>query len=754
VGSLQAQVSGALDLWPRNSSVELGSTKQFGAYVPLNPSTVTWLVNDVPGGNATVGTISSTGLYQPPQLAPTNNQRIIKVQSTAFSTSFAATSLKGTRKYPCLWSASPVSGGTFQVGTFQASLNGSNFTPDSQVTANGVDLATTYVSPTKVTATGTAGVGTLTFTVRQPGPGAVTGNTVSVQVAAATVAVSLTPSTTTVQLGANQSFSATVTGHANTAVTWSVGGVIGGSAAEGLITSSGVYTAPAAMPASTSVIVRATSVANPATSAQTTVTLILPPSSIATLSAARFLEQSSFGPTPISLAEVQQLGIPAYLEQQFALPATAFPMPVGNSVQNLQRWILHHYTVAPDQLRQRVLYALSQIVVTSTSKLVYADEMLPWLSALRQHTFGNYRDLLRDVTKSSSMGKFLDLANSMKLGQGGGANENYPRELLQLFALGLWQLNPDGSQVLDGNTNAIPTYTQNDVTELALALTGRTYATAPGVTSSSANHEYHGAPMEARPQNHDITAKNVLGQTIPAGQTVEPDLESVLEILMNHPNTAPFIATRLIRSLVFSNPSDAYIERVASVFTATDGDLPAVVTAILTDVEARDDLATVNSGRLKEPILPVAGFLRALNGQFTSTQQLTYLFSYMAQIPLGPPSVFSWFSPLYRVPKSPLFGPEFQIYTPTEATLRGNLLYYLLSNPGSDFSLDLSPFQPYGNDLPGLVEAVNQRLLYGRMPAGFKQVLITAATPGYDAKTRIETVLYLTALSGQYTVQF
>jgi hypothetical protein len=121
---------------------------------------------------------------------------------------------------------------------------------------------------------------------------------------------------------------------------------------------------------------------------------------------------------------------------------------------------------------------------------------------------------------------------------------------------------------------------------------------------------------------------------------------------------------------------------------------------------------------------------------------------------LAPPSVFSWFSPLYRVPNSTLFGPEFQIYSPTEATLRGNFFYSILSNPGGDTTIDLSPFQAYGNDLAGLVEAVNQVLLYGRMPDAMKQALVTAATPGYDAKTRIQTVLYLTALSGQYAIQY
>jgi uncharacterized protein (DUF1800 family) len=401
-------------------------------------------------------------------------------------------------------------------------------------------------------------------------------------------------------------------------------------------------------------------------------------------------------------------------------------------------------------LRQRVAYSLGQIVVTSGSKLVYADEILPWMRLLSQHAFGNYRALLKDVSMSPSMGKFLDLANSVKPGAGGGANENYARELLQLFSIGLWQLNMDGSF---STTPPTPAYSQATVGQVALALTGWTYATAPGATPQNTNWEYFGAPMETRQVNHDTSAKAFLGCSLPAGQTVAQDLDGVLDCLMQHPNTAPFVATRLIRSLVTSNPSPAYIQRVATVFASTNGDLKATVRAILTDTEARQDTATTNSGRLKEPVLQVCGMLRALDGQFNSGQQVTYLFDNMAQAILSPPSVFNWFSPLYHVPKSALFGPEFQIYTPTEATLRGNFLFQILYSSGGDYTVNLTPFQPYGNDMPGLVEKANQVLLYGRMPAGMKQAIITAATPGYDANARILTALYLTALSGQYAVQ-
>ncbi|MBL9138434.1 MAG: DUF1800 domain-containing protein [Verrucomicrobiales bacterium] len=850
--SSRAQVAGAIAVYPETSSIEIGSSRQFSAYVPISPNTITWSVNDIVGGNTTIGTISAAGLYQAPTVAPAANVVTVKARSTAFPTSVGSATLTITRRYPWLWSVSP---SPLTTGNYTVRLNGANFAPDSKALANGVELATTYISSTRLDASGAAAAaGSLQFAVRQPGPGAVTGNVVSVTVNTATTTVAISPTSASVALGSTRTFSATVSGTANKSVTWSVNGVVGGSSSVGTISSSGVYTAPAALPASPTVTVRATSVATPTAFAQATVTLTVPPpppvtvavspasttvqlgasqaftavvsgtnntavtwsvngtvggsATVGTISAAgfytapaampspatvtvravsvaspsssgqstvtltsppvppvtpsqvaaaRFLEQSSFGPSPATLERVAQVGIEAFLDEQFTLPETPIPLPSGNSAGSLRQWALYNYSSAPDQLRQRVAYSLSQIVVTSGTKLVYADELVPWLRLLSQHAFGNYRDLLRDVTKCPSMGKFLDLANSMKPGMGGGANENYPRELMQLFTIGLWMLNQDGSQQTNAAGQPIPAYTQETVRQVALALTGWTYATAPNATPQNANWEYFGAPMETRQGNHDTTAKTFLGTTLPAGQTVEQDLEGVLDTLMHHPNIAPFIATRLIRSLVMSNPSGAYIQRVADVFVdngaGVRGDLKAVVRAILLDPEARQDTATVNQGRLKEPILHISGFLRALNGRFTSGQQVTYLFDYMAQGVLTPPSVFSWFSPLYRVPNSPLFGPEFQIYTPTEATLRGNFFHAILNYPGSDFVVDLAPFQPYGNDMVSLVEKANQVLLYGRMPAAMKQVIINAAAPGYDAKTRIETALYLTALTGQYAIQ-
>ncbi len=847
-GLVRAQVAGPMDIWPANASLEVGSTRQYGAYVPISPNTVVWEVNGIVGGNATLGTISTTGSYKAPTVAPTPSVVRVTARSTAYPAVFASTPLTIIRKYPWLWGSSPSS---IPAGNYQISFSGANLTPDAVLLANGIPIQTTYSSATRLVGKGTAAVGTLRFAAFLPGRGAVTGNVVNVTVTAAavtvavnptaanlpaggsltlaatvtgsantavtwavngttggsasigfispagvytapspapspqtvtvratsvangisfaqssvtitnpapTVKVAVVPTTATLVTGTPRTFVATVTGAANPSVNWSVNGVAGGSATTGFITKGGVYTAPGLVPSPATVTVRATSVANAAAYGQSVVTVAAPPTPVAWLNGARFLEQSSFGPKPSSLREVETHGIPASLEQQLAMPVTAIPAAAQASVGALRHWQLHHYSAAPDQLRQRMAYTLSQIVVTSGNKLVNADEIVPWLNLLQQHAFGNYRNLLRDITRSPSMGKYLDLANSNKPGAGRGANENYPRELLQLFTIGLWELNLDGTLKLDIGNAPIPTYDQATVAQVALALTGWTYATAPGNTPQNNNWEYFGAPMESRQANHDTNSKTFLSCTLPAGQTVEQDLEGLLDCLMQHPNLAPFIATRLIRSLVTSNPSGGYVQRVAQKFenngSGVRGDLAAVLRAILLDPEARQDVAGSTHGRLKDPILHLTGFVRALNGQFNPGQQLTYLFDNLGQSVLNPPSVFSWFSPLYRVPRSPLFGPEFQIYSPTEATLRGNFMHALLSaQVGGDVTLDLSPFQPYGNDLPGLVEAVNQRLLYGRMSPAMKQVLITAATPGYDAKTRIETVLYLTALSAQYSVQ-
>lgn len=474
------------------------------------------------------------------------------------------------------------------------------------------------------------------------------------------------------------------------------------------------------------------------------------------LGAVRFLERASFGPTAAEVAAVQSSGFQYWLAQQFLQPESV--MPDGLDVGQVRARLFLNMANGTDQLRQRMLFALSQIFVVSTNKNVNGEELIPWVRLLSRNAFGNYRTLLKEVTLSPTMGKFLDLANSMKASATSSPNENYPREVMQLFSIGLWELNQDGSLMLDAQGQPIPTYDQTTVRELARALTGWTYPTRPGGTPNVSNWEYFVGFMEARPAYHDTGAKTLLdGQVVPAGLSVEQDLEAVLDNLFLHPNVPPFIATRLIRSLVTSNPSPAYITRVANVFVnngqGVRGDLAAVLTAILTDAEA---IATPGSqtGHLKDPVLHIIGLGRVLGAQITDPNMFLYLFANLGELVLSPNSVFSFYSPLAGLPGHPeLYGPEFQIYTPALAIQRANFIYDILSGQlGSAFSVNLTPFTSVAGEANALVEKVNQTLLQGRMSPELRQQLLTATNALSDNWQRAMGALYLAAISSEYSV--
>jgi uncharacterized protein (DUF1800 family) len=470
------------------------------------------------------------------------------------------------------------------------------------------------------------------------------------------------------------------------------------------------------------------------------------------LAAARFLEQASFGPNLGAVARVQSLGQEAWLAEQFGMAETVIAQPATNSMSAVSSQMLARLTDAPDQLRQRVAYALAQILVISANKNIYPDEMVPHLRLLSSHAFGNYRTLLEAVARSPQMGKYLDLANSNRPLGGSAANENFARELMQLFTIGLVKLNADGTPQLDLSGRTQPTYDQSTIQQLALALTGWTYA-----GSGNNNWENFSGPMVSREINHDPRAKSFLGCSLPASQGVEADLRASLDCLFQHPNTPPFVSLRLIRQLVKSNPSPAYVQRVAAVFSnngsGVRGDLRAVVRAILLDAEARNDAAGTHDGRLRDPIQHIAATLRALNGGFQPGNQLGWEIGRTGQTPLTPPSVFGHYSQLFRLPGTTLSAPEFQIYTPTEATLRGNFMWALLTQPGSNMRINLQPFTSVATDTTALINAVDQQLLWGRMSGAMRQSLANAINAQPDATQRVQTALYLTLLSGQHAIQ-
>jgi uncharacterized protein (DUF1800 family)/Fe-S cluster biogenesis protein NfuA len=477
--------------------------------------------------------------------------------------------------------------------------------------------------------------------------------------------------------------------------------------------------------------------------------------------AIRFLEQATWGPNPTSISNFQSIGMTAFLAEQFNAAPSTYPDPVddSNSLGPLyDQWFFNVFQ-GQDQLRQRVAFALGQFFVVSSHGVGSDDQMIPYQRMLMNNAFGNFYDLMRDVTLSPTMGRYLDMVNNDKTEPGSGLNpnENYARELLQLFSVGLNVLNLDGSDVVDGSGQAIPTYDQDVIINFARVFTGWTYPTQPGETLRWRNSSYYAGPMEAVDTHHDMEQKVLMNDfVIPAGGTAQEDLDAALTHIFEHQNVAPFVATRLIRHLVTSNPSPEYIQRVATVFNSDQsgvrGNMQAVITAILMDPEA----ATVmtDGGHLREPILYAVALLRALNADVELDNPLFTRTRDMGQALFGAHHVFNFFSPLYQIPGTNLFGPEYQINTLTNVMARVNFVNRVVTNGlGHGTTVDLSAFEAIAADAGQLVADVERALLHENLSDAERQSIITAVSASDNDSTRARTAVYLVATSAKYQVQ-
>jgi hypothetical protein len=380
------------------------------------------------------------------------------------------------------------------------------------------------------------------------------------------------------------------------------------------------------------------------------------------------------------------------------------------------------------------------------------------------------------VTLSPTMGEYLDMRNNDKANPATGtrANENYARELMQLFTIGLLQLNLDGTLQTDGSGNPIPTYDQTTIQNFAKVYTGWTYPTKPGAALRMHNPPYFIGPMVPFESNHDTTGKTLLnGLLDPAGLTAEQDLKGALDDIFSHPNVGPFVSKQLIEHLVTSNPSPAYVARVAAVFNndgaGVKGNLAAVVVAILLDPEARagDDnptLAPATGGHLREPVFFLASMLRGMGATVNDTNHLTALATNLGQQLFYPPTVFNYFAPGYLIPQqftggATLHGPEFQLETPSNAVTRYNTVSDVVyGNLGAGTVVDLTPFSSLGNDQTALLAAIGNAFFYGQMPAAMQTVIegATNAIPGTTAaaaQARAQAALYLGVSSGYHNVE-
>lgn len=464
----------------------------------------------------------------------------------------------------------------------------------------------------------------------------------------------------------------------------------------------------------------------------------LAPSATSYYQAARLLEQASWGPTPSAIAEVRQLGVAGWIERQLTLPPTTYNAPQfvinydeNNQAQQQQAqgWLRARFYDAAlggeDQLRQRVAWALFNFLALGGGPPAYAK--FEYRMLLQRQALGTYKDLLREVTLNPAMGQFLNNNEN----EASRPNENYARELMQLFSVGLVMLNADGSTLRDARGAPVETYNQEDVKAATRALSGWGYDWVQGLPNS--NFGNFGRPMVPKTHQgaHDTGAKLLMGRGIPAGQSARADLESLLDILVDHPNTAPFVARRLIQSMVASDPSPAYLGRVAAVFTQTRGDLKAVVRAVLLDPEARAGdnpaLRDPRIGKIKEPVLAQTIWLRGMGCRSVVMDPNNPLWPiYANQSPSETPSVFGYFSPNHRTAETLKLAPEEKLLAGSVFASRFNGLHYELSSGntfrGAGCEIDLIEATVAQGE-EALIDFVAQRFLRGTMPPPLRLTL-------------------------------
>ena len=419
------------------------------------------------------------------------------------------------------------------------------------------------------------------------------------------------------------------------------------------------------------------------------------PTGLGRADAVRLLQRATFGGTPSEVARLMSIGVDAWLADQFARTPveTHHRRRVAGTRFRSSLW--QSYLSDPDQLRKRVAYAFSQIMVVSTYEINERDAAV-YADILEAHCFGTYRELLEAVTRSVAMGRYLTYDRNRRADTRRGTvpDENYAREVLQLFSIGLWQLRPDGTRATDGGGQPIPSYDQDDILGLARVFTG---FEPPPIDDDPDRHRL---PMISDGQYaaryHETGEKRFLGTTIPASgtRTLDESLEIALDTIAGHPNVAPFISHQLIQRLVTSNPSSSYVARVSAVFTddgsGVRGNLRAVVRAILTDPEAWQARPPAGFGKLREPVLRFTTVARACNVSITRLpwmlDDLGDAATELGQQPFAAPSVFNFYRPGYVPPQSPLgdaglSSPEMQIADETTAIGWINFVARFLRRP-------------------------------------------------------------------------
>lgn len=529
--------------------------------------------------------------------------------------------------------------------------------------------------------------------------------------------------------------------------------------------------------------------------------------------AARFLTQASFGPSLAEISRLRGMGYNAWISEQLAIPASrhrpyleAMEATGEDVYQNIRHEIWWQYGVtAPDQLRQRVAFALSELLVVSEQSGAiegYPIAMANYYDLLVNGAFGNYRTLLEQVTLNPVMGQYLSMFKNRKPDAAANIrpDENYAREIMQLFSVGLVRLNADGSVQTSGG-QPIPTYNQDTIRGFAHVFTGWNWANCPRTDGGqwwewewcpSGPVEWPNpgwdawwlVPMQAWESYHaSEETKQLLaysgsalpGGVLAGGGTADSDLQAALNNIFYHPNVAPFIARHLIKRLVTSNPSPAFVGRVAAVFTnngsGVRGDLGATIRALLMDAEARTlpSLAS-NGGKMREPLLKLTHLWRALDGRADDGRYREWYSNYyLGQAPLSSPTVFNFFLPDYSPPGElstlALTAPEFQITTDTSIASVTNGLGYKIfydwrGNGGQtseDIVVDLGPELAHAANPVELVDRYDLLFMSRTMSSFMFNTLVsylqTLPNTTQGRRQRVQDAVWLIQSSPEYAIE-
>ena len=503
--------------------------------------------------------------------------------------------------------------------------------------------------------------------------------------------------------------------------------------------------------------------------------------------AARFLAQATLAPSDAEIARVRALGYEAWLNEEFAKPPSPgnwdwlvskgvhLDPDAASIAKGVDSQVWQRLLSATDSLRQRVVLALSEIFVVGFDGISgpYKQfKLAGYWDLLASNAFGSYRTLLEQVTLNPAMGSYLNTAGNQKEDPQTGRqpDENYAREVMQLFTIGLYELNTDGTLRLGLDGQPIETYTQDTVTNLARVFTGwKNDAPRSGDTAP----EFVRRPMVLNSKQHSTLAATFLGVTVPANTDGSVALTTAMNTLANHPNVGPFIGRQLIQRLVTSNPSAAYVGRVAAAFNdngqGVRGDLKAVLRAVLLDDEARSDarLADPQFGKLREPMLRFIQWARVFNATSLSTNwevgNTGDPATRLGQSPQRSASVFNYFRPGYVPPNTPIAGgglvaPEFQITN--ESSVAGYLNYMLtaIGSGHNDIRPNYSAELALAGDAAALVDRLNRLLCAGQLSEPTRSLITTtiaamAGSSTADKTQRVQAAVMLVMASPDYLVQ-